>query len=52
MKYPKPKVFNPSEKEVQDALNKVAEFLSPDKEISSTNYPKLKARGKRKSTSH
>jgi hypothetical protein len=48
MKYPKPKVFQPSEKDVQEALKKVAEFLSPDKEISSANYPELKVRGKRK----
>jgi len=34
MKYPKPKVFKPSKKEVKEALGKVAGYLSPDKVIS------------------
>ena len=48
MKYPKPKVFKPTEKEVKEAINKVAELFSPDKLIGSSDYPELKARGKRK----
>lgn len=49
MKYPKPKLFKPSEKEVQEAMNKVADYLSDNKELGSVNYPNLKVRGKRKS---
>jgi hypothetical protein len=48
MKYPKPKLFKPTEKEVREALNKVSEYLGTDKEISSADYPELKERGRRK----
>jgi hypothetical protein len=48
MKYPKPKVFKPSEKDVQEALSKVSQFFSPSKVIGSADYPELKVRGKRK----
>lgn len=47
MKYLKPKVFKPSEKEVKDAMNKISVYLSPDKLIGSSDYPELKIRGKR-----
>lgn len=47
MKYLKPKVFKPTKKEAEEALNKVSEFISPDKQISSADYPNLKIRGKR-----
>lgn len=47
MKYPKPKLFTPSKEEAQEILEKVSKFFSTDKELSSSNYPELKARGKR-----
>lgn len=51
MKYPKPKVFKPTEKDVKEAMNKVAEHLSNNKLIGSSDYPELKVRGKRKTNS-
>jgi hypothetical protein len=45
--YTTPKLFNPSEEEVKEAMEIVSKFFSENKEIGSSNYPELKVRGKR-----
>lgn len=47
MKYPKPKLFKPTEKEFTEAANKISEFLSDKIQIVTSKGKTIQ--GKRKS---
>jgi len=41
----KPKLFKPSKKDAQRVLKTVAQHLSADKVVKSSDYPELQERG-------
>lgn len=42
MKYPKPKLFKPTKKDMDEALNQVSKHLSPDKVVIGNEGQKVR----------